>query len=87
MKDENRNMRSRRPDVPPADERPDEVLEAKWRIMKDSFRREHSALTDQDMTYKQGEFGMMLGRIGEKIGVTERNLRDTIFNWDDSRNY
>lgn len=87
MKDENRKMRSKRPDVPPADERPDEVLEAKWRIMKDSFRRKHSALTDRDLTYKQGEFGLMLGRIGEKIGVSERNLRDTIFNWDDSRNY
>jgi|GEM_PF-2887601 len=69
------------------DEFSDEVLEAKWKIMKNSFQREHTHLTDQDLSYHDGEFGSMLKRIGEKTGLSDRRLRSTIYNWDDSRRY
>jgi len=69
------------------DEVSDEILEAKWKIMKGAFKREYSDLTDEDLTYRQGEFGLMLGRIGKKTGISERRLRSTIFNWNDSRGF
>lgn len=66
----------------PGDYNEDKELEAKWQKIRDPFRREYSSLTDADLSYREGEFGLMLGRIGSKTGMSPSQLRHRILTWD-----
>lgn len=62
----------------------DQQLEAKWESVRKPLQRKYPNLKDEDVQYKKGEFGLMLGRIGSKTGLTESQLRHEILNWDDT---
>lgn len=59
----------------------DRELEKKWTEIKDDFRKKYSDLSNVDVSYAPGEFGIMLGRIQKKTGKSHAQLRDEINRW------
>lgn len=59
----------------------DEELKGKWNQVKGKFKQQYGDLTDDDVTFSEGKFDEMLGRIQEKTGKTKDELRDEIERW------
>lgn len=53
-------------------------LEGKWKQVKGSFKQKYGKLTDNDVTYAEGKFDEMLGRLQEKTGKTKEELKSEI---------
>ena len=56
-------------------------LEGKWNQVKGKFKQKYGDLTDDDVTFAEGKFDEMLGRIQEKTGKTKGELREEIEEW------
>ncbi|HET8885680.1 MAG TPA: CsbD family protein [Salinimicrobium sp.] len=56
----------------------DDLIEGKWKQVKGQFKQKYGDLTDDDMTYSEGKFDEMLGRLQEKTGRTKEDLKDEI---------
>jgi uncharacterized protein YjbJ (UPF0337 family) len=56
-------------------------LEGKWKQIKGDFKQKYAKLTDDDVTYSEGKFDEMMGRLQEKTGKTKEKLRDEIDKW------
>ncbi len=53
-------------------------LEGKWKQVKGTFKQKYGQLTDNDMTYAEGKFDEMLGRLQERTGMTKEELKREI---------
>lgn len=53
-------------------------LEGKWKQIKGTFKQKYGQLTDNDMTYAEGKFDEMLGRLQERTGKTKEELKSEI---------
>ncbi|HET8736287.1 MAG TPA: CsbD family protein [Pricia sp.] len=53
-------------------------LEGKWKQVKGQFKQKYGDLTDDDVTYSEGKFDEMLGRLQERTGKTKEQLKDEI---------
>jgi len=53
-------------------------LEGKWNQVKGKFKQEYGDLTDDDVTFSEGKFDEMLGRLQEKTGKSKEELRNKI---------
>lgn len=53
-------------------------LEGKWNQVKGQVKQKYGNLTDDDVTYSEGKFDEMLGRLQEKTGKTKEALKDEI---------
>lgn len=62
-------------------------IENKWLKIQSTFLFEYRELFPADLQYKKGEFSKMLHRIGNKIGLTEPQLRRRIMRWEDSASH
>lgn len=56
-------------------------LEGKWSQVKGNFKQKYGKLTDQDLTFAEGKFDEMLGRLQEKTGKKKEELKKEIENW------
>lgn len=54
------------------------ILEGKWNQAKGKLMQKYGELTDNDLTYAEGKFEEMLGRIQEKTGKTKEQLQEEI---------
>ena len=59
-------------------------LEGKWKQIKGTFKQKYGELTDDDVTYSEGKFDEMLGRIQEKTGKKMDDLKKEINDWQKS---
>ncbi|HET8837769.1 MAG TPA: CsbD family protein [Flavobacteriaceae bacterium] len=59
----------------------DEEMKGKWNQVKGKFKQKYGDLTDDDVTFTEGKFDEMLGRVQEKTGKTKDELRDEIERW------
>ncbi|GEC73279.1 Uncharacterized conserved protein YjbJ, UPF0337 family [Flavobacterium flevense] len=59
-------------------------LEGKWKQIKGTFKQKYGELTDDDVTYSEGKFDEMLGRIQEKTGKKMDDLKKEINDWQNS---
>ena len=59
----------------------EDQLEGKWKQVKGNFKQKYGELTDDDVTYSEGKFDEMLGRLQEKTGKAKSELREEIKNW------
>ncbi|HIB36905.1 CsbD family protein [Mesonia sp.] len=53
-------------------------LEGKWKQVKGQFKQKYGEVTDDDVTYSEGKFDEMLGRLQEKTGKTKAELKSEI---------
>jgi uncharacterized protein YjbJ (UPF0337 family) len=56
-------------------------LEGKWKQIKGDFKQKYAKLTDDDVTYSEGKFDEMMGRLQEKTGKTKEKLMEEIDKW------
>jgi len=59
----------------------DEQLKGKWNQVKGKFKQRYANVTDDDLTYSEGEFDEMLGRLQEKTGKRKEELKREIETW------
>ncbi|MBW2961163.1 CsbD family protein [Mesonia aestuariivivens] len=53
-------------------------LEGKWNQIKGNFKQKYGNVTDDDVTYSEGKFDEMLGRLQEKTGKSKEELQKEI---------
>ena len=56
-------------------------LEGKCKQIQGEFKQKYGKLTDDDVTYSEGKFDEMLGRMQEKTGKTKEELKREIDKW------
>ncbi|NIK93578.1 CsbD family protein [Mangrovimonas sp. CR14] len=58
-----------------------EEIKGNWNQIKGKVKQSYGDLTDDDLTFAEGKFDEMLGRIQEKTGKTKEELREEIAKW------
>jgi len=53
----------------------EERLKGKWNQIKGELKKKWGKLTDDDLTYTEGHFDKMLGRIQERTGEKKEELQ------------
>lgn len=56
-------------------------LEGKWNQVKGQFKQKYGNISDDDLTFAEGKFDEMLGRLQEKTGKKKEALREEIESW------
>lgn len=56
-------------------------LEGKWKQVRGEFKQKYGRLTDDDVTFAEGKFDEMIGRLQEKTGKTKSEIRREIDEW------
>ena len=51
-------------------------LKGKWNELKGKVKQEYAELTDDDLTYQDGQEDELIGRIQQKIGKTKEEVAD-----------
>lgn len=55
-------------------------LEGKWKQVKGKFKQKYGDIADDDLTYSEGKFDELLGRLQEKTGKKKEELKEEISN-------
>ena len=58
-----------------------ENYKGSWNIIKGKLKQSYGDLTDDDLTYAEGQEDEMLGRLQRKVGKTKEELRSQINEW------
>ncbi len=53
-------------------------IKGNWNELKGKMKQEYAELTDDDLTYQEGQEDELLGRIQQKIGKTKQEVSDWI---------
>ncbi|KYG73920.1 MULTISPECIES: CsbD family protein [Roseivirga] len=53
-------------------------LKGNWNIIKGKLKQNYADLTDDDLTYTEGQEDELLGRIQRKTGKTKDEIKDFI---------
>ena len=53
-------------------------LEGKWNQVKGKFKQKYGEVSDDDVTFSEGKFDEMLGRLQEKTGKSKEELKKEI---------
>lgn len=56
-------------------------LEGKWNQVKGKFKQKYGNVTDEELTFAEGKFDEMLGRLQEKTGKKKEELKQEIASW------
>ena len=54
-------------------------LKGNWNILKGNLKQKYGELTDDDLTYVEGQEDELLGRIQKKTGQAEDKIRKELF--------
>lgn len=60
-------------------------IKGNWSIIKDRLKQQYADLTDDDLTYDEGQEDELLGRIQNKTGDTKEEIIETINRYSDNR--
>lgn len=53
-------------------------LKGNWNIIKGKLKQQYGDLTDDDLTYMEGQEDELIGRIQKKTGRTKEEIKDFI---------
>lgn len=53
-------------------------LKGNWNEIKGKMKQEYGELTDDDLTYQEGQEDEFIGRIQQKVGKTKQEIQDWI---------
>jgi uncharacterized protein YjbJ (UPF0337 family) len=59
----------------------EEQLKGKWNQVKGKFKQRYANVTDDDVTFAEGKFDEMLGRLQEKTGKRKEQLKRENETW------
>lgn len=54
-------------------------LKGNWNQMKGKLKEKYGDLTDDDLTYAEGQEEQLLGKLQKKTGAAKEELRDMLF--------
>ena len=60
-------------------------IKGNWSIIKDRLKQQYADLTDDDLTYDEGQEDELLGRIQNKTGDTKEEIIEMINRYSDNR--
>ncbi len=55
-----------------------EIIKGDWNIIKGKLKQQYGTLTDNDLTYVEGQETELLGRLQKRTGRTRRELEKFI---------
>ena len=55
-------------------------LRGNWNELKGKLKQKYAELTDDDLIYEEGREDELIGRLQQKLGKTNREIRDTLRN-------
>jgi uncharacterized protein YjbJ (UPF0337 family) len=55
-----------------------EIIKGNWNIVKGKLKQEYAELTDNDLTYAQGQEEELLGRIQKQTGKDRKEIEKFI---------
>lgn len=55
-------------------------LRGNWNQLKGKLKQKYAQLTDDDLIYEEGREDELLGRLQQKLGKTDREIRETLRN-------
>ena len=50
-------------------------LKGNWNVIKGKLKQSYGQLTDDDLTYTEGQEDQLIGRLQKKIGSTSADIR------------
>jgi len=53
-------------------------LKGNWNVVKGKLKQAYGDLTDDDLTYVEGQENELVGRIQKRIGKTSSDVRDLL---------
>jgi uncharacterized protein YjbJ (UPF0337 family) len=53
-------------------------LKGNWNVIKGKLKQSYGQLTDDDLTYVEGQEDELLGRIQKKVGATSAEVRHLV---------
>lgn len=53
-------------------------LKGNWNELKGKIKEEYAELTDDDLTYQEGQEEQLLGKLQQKMGKTKQEVKDWI---------
>jgi len=53
-------------------------LKGNWNELKGKIKEEYAEMTDDDLTYEEGQEDQLLGRLQQKMGKTKQEVKDWI---------
>lgn len=63
------------------DQRNDQQLEQKWKNIETSYRDRYPDLTEDDTSYREGEFDNMTQRVAERTNRSREEVQNEIRDW------
>jgi len=58
----------------------DVMLKGNWNQLKGKLKQKYANLTDDDLLFDEGKEDELFGRLQEKLGKTEREVREILRN-------
>lgn len=55
-------------------------IKGNWNVVKGKLKQEYAELTEDDLTYAEGQEDVLLGRLQKKTGKTKDELKEFIDN-------
>jgi uncharacterized protein YjbJ (UPF0337 family) len=56
-------------------------LERKWNDIENSYREQYPDLTDEDTSYREGEFNEMTQRVADRTNRSREEVQNEIRDW------
>ncbi len=53
-------------------------LRGNWNELKGKLKQRYAELTDDDLTFEEGREDELIGRLQQKLGKTDREIRETL---------
>jgi len=53
-------------------------IKGNWNVLKGKIQKEYGNLTDEDLTYQEGEEDELFGKLQRKMGKTKQEVKDYI---------
>lgn len=60
-------------------------IEMRWQEIEKDFKSHYPQLSDEDLTYSDGEFNQMIERIAKRTNKSTQEVHDKIWEWDSDR--
>ena len=54
------------------------LFKSKWNVIKGKLKQKYGQLTDDDLTYTEGQEDELIGRLQEKVGNVREEIEDLI---------
>jgi len=55
-----------------------DVIKGNWNQIKGKMKEQYAELTDDDLTYQEGQEDQLIGRLQEKLGKSKQEIKDWI---------